>query len=812
MAYSCSLFGSSPRRAALLSLLAVACVSLASCGGGTSSSSSGTVASIAVTPASPSIAMNATQQFTATAKDSSGNTISGVAFTWASSATTMATINSSGLATGVGVGTTQITAAASGVTSPPDTLTLTAPVVASITVSPASPSIAVTTTQQFTATAKDGSGNTISGVLFTWASSATGKATITNSGLATGVATGTTQITAAASGITSPADTLTVTPAPTSVTGTASLGAPIVGGLVTLKDSLGASSTATTGATGGYTVSTTGFTPPFFVRVVTTAGSISFPAGTTLYSVSADAHSTTIINTHLLTDLIVRTWYSTQSVNPDTAFANPVVNPAPSPLAVQTIAGPIIQMAQLWFNNAGVNVVATTPAVSPQFNMISSAYTANNTGFDSVLHLTSETLNGGNGQVTQIQITNGTTTQISQITYAPTTFTLNSTTTSAAYTSTNSVTGVAPTTAQQAALNAITTTLNNFSATINAKGNALASGDILPFLASDYLDGGLNQSLQAAQYASSLAGTNFTQLQVVNVRSIDLTNGLADTVVALGYTQNAVAQTGALELFLELSSGSWLLRGDQRIVDFSGDRPNLNLVTTRTTEGACGGPCGTSTSVAASFSAPEIPTATPTVTAAAITGGTNATPPALGNNIFNAAAFTQGNTEIDAGVSFDDWNGPSAILASALAAATPFRVDVTCTAAAAWPACKPSGSVVSYTLPSNGFTNEGISITSPNSGALSSVVGQTFTVTWTLPASFAIAQIRLNAAIYDGAAGASNFCTVPGVTTTVITTTSASITIPANMTCESNVTIASMDLVVQVTGVNGEFTQADVRF
>ena len=93
------------------------------------------------------------------------------------------------------------------------------PVVASISVSPASPSIAVDATQQFTATATDSNGNTLTGVTFTWASSATGVATISSSGLATGVTAGTTQITASADGITSPNDTLTVTSANACTTG-----------------------------------------------------------------------------------------------------------------------------------------------------------------------------------------------------------------------------------------------------------------------------------------------------------------------------------------------------------------------------------------------------------------------------------------------------------------------------------------------------------------------------------------------------------------------------------------------------------------
>jgi len=194
----------------VLCIFSLAVLSL-SIGCGSSGTKPPTVATIAVSPSTASIAAGGTQQFSATAKDSSGNTISGVTFTWASSATSVATVNSSGLATGVSAGTSQITASASGVTSSADSLTVTPPTVATIMVSPSSPSIDVGGTQQFSATAKDNNGNTISGVTFTWASSATNVATIDSTGLATGVSTGTTQITASANGVTSTADVLTVT-------------------------------------------------------------------------------------------------------------------------------------------------------------------------------------------------------------------------------------------------------------------------------------------------------------------------------------------------------------------------------------------------------------------------------------------------------------------------------------------------------------------------------------------------------------------------------------------------------------------------
>jgi hypothetical protein len=125
------LSGSPSGRTAVLLLMIPACIAQVGCGGGSSTSipppNNPVVATIVVTPTSPSILTTGTQQFAATAKDSSNNTISGVAFTWASSATGVATINaSSGLAAGVTQGTTQITAAAEGVTSPVDILTVTA--------------------------------------------------------------------------------------------------------------------------------------------------------------------------------------------------------------------------------------------------------------------------------------------------------------------------------------------------------------------------------------------------------------------------------------------------------------------------------------------------------------------------------------------------------------------------------------------------------------------------------------------------------------------------------------------------------------
>lgn len=182
-------------------------VLLAACGG-----SSTSVASLVVVPTVSSVSIGGSQAFTANARDSSGNAISGGTLTWASSASGVASINTSGVATGLSAGTTQITATTStnNITSAPVTLVVEAQV-ASLLVTPISPTIKVGAQQQFVAVAKDAQGNTLSGAVFTWTSSYSGVATISSSGLATAVAPGTVNVTATANNFTGPAVTLTVT-------------------------------------------------------------------------------------------------------------------------------------------------------------------------------------------------------------------------------------------------------------------------------------------------------------------------------------------------------------------------------------------------------------------------------------------------------------------------------------------------------------------------------------------------------------------------------------------------------------------------
>jgi hypothetical protein len=135
----------------------------------------------------------------------------------------VASISPAGLATALSPGTTGITAALAGVTSPTDTLTVTTAALQSIAVTPAAPSIAQGQTKQFTATGTYTDGTTADLTpQVTWASANPAVASISPAGLATALSPGTTGITAALAGVASPADPLTVTAAPTvTVTGVA---------------------------------------------------------------------------------------------------------------------------------------------------------------------------------------------------------------------------------------------------------------------------------------------------------------------------------------------------------------------------------------------------------------------------------------------------------------------------------------------------------------------------------------------------------------------------------------------------------------
>src|SRR5439155_19070942 len=170
--------------------------------------------SIAVTAPKNSIANGTTQQFTATGTYGDGSTADiTTQVTWNSSNTGVATMEAStGLATAVATGSTNITASLNGVTSNTFALTVTPAALVSISISGPTTVVAGSTAQFLaTGTYSDNSTADIT-TQVTWNSSNPAAATFgAVAGLAKGVAAGSTNISASLNGVTSNTLLLSVT-------------------------------------------------------------------------------------------------------------------------------------------------------------------------------------------------------------------------------------------------------------------------------------------------------------------------------------------------------------------------------------------------------------------------------------------------------------------------------------------------------------------------------------------------------------------------------------------------------------------------
>jgi uncharacterized protein YjdB len=159
------------------------------------------VTTVTITPMSASVTAGATTTLQATVKDQNGNVMTGQTVSWSTSNAAAATVNSTGVVTGVAAGSATITATSSGKTGISTvTVTAVAPVVTTVTVAPTSASIVVGATTTLQATVKDQNGNVMTGQVVTWSSSNSSAATVNSSGVVTGVAAGSATISATSSG------------------------------------------------------------------------------------------------------------------------------------------------------------------------------------------------------------------------------------------------------------------------------------------------------------------------------------------------------------------------------------------------------------------------------------------------------------------------------------------------------------------------------------------------------------------------------------------------------------------------------------
>ncbi len=172
------------------------------------------VSQVRMVPANTSVLAGATVQLRADPVDATGTAVTGRPVIWASSSSATATVTSTGLVTGVAPGSANITATVDGVAG--TTIVTVTPVpVATVTVSPNTGTVVSGQTLQLSATTASATGQTLTGRVVTWTSSASQIATVSSTGSVSGVAAGAVTITATSEGRTGSAR-LTITDIPVS--------------------------------------------------------------------------------------------------------------------------------------------------------------------------------------------------------------------------------------------------------------------------------------------------------------------------------------------------------------------------------------------------------------------------------------------------------------------------------------------------------------------------------------------------------------------------------------------------------------------
>jgi hypothetical protein len=181
---------------------------------------------IAVSPNQFTINTHSTRQVSATAFDVGNHQISGVTFTWSTkSGGVIASVDPTGLVTGVGPGNDSVFASAQGIVGG-GSVTVNQVAAATVILVPASSTMPSNTTLQLSDTVKDAAGDTLLNRAITWKSSNNGIATVSATGLVQpGTAnpdTGTVTITATTGSANGTATVHVVFPTPTNVSVTPS--------------------------------------------------------------------------------------------------------------------------------------------------------------------------------------------------------------------------------------------------------------------------------------------------------------------------------------------------------------------------------------------------------------------------------------------------------------------------------------------------------------------------------------------------------------------------------------------------------------
>ncbi|MCA2996347.1 Ig-like domain-containing protein, partial [Gemmatimonas sp.] len=202
-----------------MAVCAVVAMSVAACGGGGDGGGSSittpppvAVGSVAVTLPAAQVQVGAQLTAQAEVRSAAGAALSGRVVAWSSSNGAVASVTDGGVITGVAPGTVSITATSEG-RSGSASLTVIPVPVASIVVSAPTPSVVVGQTLALSVSVRAADGSVLAGRPVEYSSSSTAVATVSNTGVVTGIAPGAVTITVR-SGAVEGSIAITVLPVP----------------------------------------------------------------------------------------------------------------------------------------------------------------------------------------------------------------------------------------------------------------------------------------------------------------------------------------------------------------------------------------------------------------------------------------------------------------------------------------------------------------------------------------------------------------------------------------------------------------------
>jgi hypothetical protein len=330
------------------------------------------------------------------------------------------------------------------------------------------------------------------------------------------------------------------------VTGVAASSMIAVGSQVTLKDAAGHSASTTTTANGAFTIGVSGMTAPFLLQVTDGA--------TTLYSYSPGSG---VANANPYTTMALQSYYTAQGEQIGSVFAG-TLTPSSFPQASQLalLAQPLAALLQPYLANAGVP--------QPQsFSPFTSPFIANHTGFDRVLDRTAQifsphqglTVDNGSGTTAgplsatvsaQVTAGNGTTLAVVAVNTAATNSSANTNSSS------QQLVPVGISTAQQTALAqaqaGVLALFGHIAQLVAAaNGGAVSTGQIAPYIDSNFLDQGVNAAAFAAQLASHFSGVPAGTAVTASIARVNKFNPVSETLdatVDLTFTNGATISSG----------------------------------------------------------------------------------------------------------------------------------------------------------------------------------------------------------------------------------------------------------------------------